>query len=86
MFETLFGWAIGIVLVPIVIFLAAVGVDAWENRGRKRSLQDLGESLDRAKEVALREFQAQQDEREERLRRQARTLGEIREGSASRQA
>lgn len=80
MFETLIGWAIGIILVPIVIFLAAVGVDAWENRGRKRSLQDLGESLDRAKDVALKEFQAQQDEREERLRRQARILGEIREG------
>ena len=85
MFETLISWAIGIVLVPIVIFLAAIGVDAWESRGRKRSLQDLGESLDRAKEAALGEFQAQQDEREERLRRQARVLGEIREGSASRQ-
>ena len=85
MIETLIGWAIGIILVPVVIFLAAVGVDAWENRGRKRSFQDLGESLDRAKEVALGEFQAQQAEREERLRRQARTLGEIREGRASRQ-
>lgn len=80
MTETLIGWAIGIVFVPIVIFLAAIGVDAWENRGRKRSLQDLGGSLDRAKGLALREFQAQQDEREERLRRQARVLGEIREG------
>ena len=85
MIETLIGWAIGIIFVPIVIFLAAIGVDAWEHRGRKRSLQDLGESLDRAKDVALREFQAQQDEREERLRRQARVLGEIRDGSASRQ-
>lgn len=84
MIETLIGWAIGIILVPVVIFLAAVGVDAWENRGRKRSLEDLGESLDRAKDAALKEFQAQQDERVERLRRQARALGEIREGSGSR--
>ncbi|MYD97802.1 MAG: hypothetical protein F4X98_10520 [Gammaproteobacteria bacterium] len=84
MVETLIGWAIGIILVPVVIFLAAVGVDAWENRGRKRSLEDLGESLDRAKDAALKEFQAQQDERVERLRRQARALGEIREGSGSR--
>ena len=80
MIESLIGWAIGIVLVPIVIFLAAIAVDTWENRQSKRSLQDLGESLDRAKELALREFQTQQDEREERLRRQARVLGEIREG------
>lgn len=80
MIESLIGWAIGIVLVPIVIFLAAIAVDTWENRHSKRSLQDLGESLDRAKELALREFQTQQDEREERLRRQARVLGEIREG------
>ena len=80
MIETLIGWAMGIILVPIVIFLAAIGVDAWENRRSKRSLQDLGESLDRAKDLALGEFRAQQDEREERLRRQARVLGEIREG------
>lgn len=86
MMETLIGWAIGIILVPVVIFLAAVGVDAWENRGRKRSLEDLGESLDRAKDAALKEFQAQQDERVERLRRQARALGEIREGSPSKWA
>lgn len=80
MIESLVSWAIGIILVPIVIFLAAIAVDTWENRQNKRSLQDLGESLDRAKELARREFQAQQDEREERLRRQARILGEIREG------
>lgn len=55
MIETLIGWAIGIILVPVLIFLAAVGVDAWENRGRERSLRDLGESLDRAKELALGE-------------------------------
>lgn len=80
MMETLIGWAIGIIFVPIVIFLAAIGVDAWEGRRSKRSLRDLGESVDRAKELALGEFRAQQDEREERLRRQARVLGEIREG------
>ena len=80
MMETLIGWAIGIIFVPIVIFLAAIGVDTWESRRSKRSLRDLGESLDRAKDLALGEFRAQQDEREERLRRQARVLGEIREG------
>ena len=80
MIESLISWAIGIILVPIVIFLAAIAVDTWENRKSRRSLQDLGESLDRAKDLALREFQTQQDEREERLRRQARILGEIREG------
>ena len=80
MIESLVSWAIGIILVPIVIFLAAIAVDTWENRKSRRSLQDLGESLDRAKDLALREFQTQQDEREERLRRQARILGEIREG------
>lgn len=80
MIESLVSWAIGIILVPIVIFLAAIAVDTWENRKSRRSLQDLGESLDRAKDLVLREFQTQQDEREERLRRQARILGEIREG------